>query len=261
MSDTRTDGSRSFYFFDIDDNLLFLPTKNYLWNAEAQQEKEINSGELAAYLPHLGRPGPWQAWSVREETYRDSRDTPGAPLREQTFIKDLIAAIRSGGQWRGPSWRLLEHAAKNKRPIAVITARGHHSSTIEEGFKVLADRGLIAAVPEILGVYAVNNPEVRNQIGADDPAMTVPSAKKLAIKHAVETALNRYGRNVAHRFGLSDDDPANVVLAISAMRDCKDSYPDKRFFVINTHHAEFVKLEVFTMDDPVTAPREGAHFL
>jgi predicted enzyme related to lactoylglutathione lyase len=52
---------------------------------------------------------------------------------------------------------------------------------------------------------------------------------------------------------MSDDDPANVVLAISAMRDCKLKYPDKRFFVINTNGKEFVKLEIFPMSDPVTA--------
>jgi hypothetical protein len=156
---------------------------------------------------------------------------------------------------------LLEHAARNKRPIAVITARAHHPLTIREGFKVLAERGLIAAVSPILGSYPVNFPKVRALIGASDPATTVPSAKKLAIKHAVETGLNKYGRGRPHLFGLSDDDPANVVLAISAMRDCKVAYPDKRFFVINTNRPEFVKLEVFAIDDPVTAVREGTRIL
>jgi len=260
MSDAREDGSRSFYFFDIDDNLLFLPTKIYLWNAETGQEKAISSGEFAAYQPELGRPGRWQAWSVREQTFRDFRDAPGTPPRDQRFIKDLTAAI-SGNNWRGPSWPLLEHAARSQRPIAVITARGHQPSTIEEGFKVLAERGLIAAVPPIVGLYPVTNPKVQELIGATDPAMTIPSAKKLAIKDAVETALDTYGRDPPHRFGLSDDDPANVVLAISAMRDRKLSYPDKRFFVIDTHHTEFVKLEVFTIDDPVTAARQGRPIL
>jgi len=85
--------------------------------------------------------------------------------------------------------------------------------------------------------------------------------KKLAIKSAVDTALADYGRDLKHRFGMSDDDPANIVLVISAMRDCKISYPDKRFFAINTNHAEFVKLEVFTIDDPVTATQQGIHIL
>ena len=42
---TTFDRSVSFYFFDIDDNLLFLPTKIYLWNAETRSERVVSSGE------------------------------------------------------------------------------------------------------------------------------------------------------------------------------------------------------------------------
>jgi hypothetical protein len=261
MTGARDDGSFSFYFFDIDDNLVFLATEVYLWNAEAGAEMAISTGEFAVVEHQLGRPGLWQAWSVREETFRDFRDAPDTAARDQRFVKDLLTAISSGNAWRGPSWPLLEHAARSQRPIAVISARGHQPSTIEEGFKLLVDCGLLAAVPPIVGVYTVNNPEVRALIGATDPAMTVPSMKKLAIKFAVDTALADYGRDLKHRFGMSDDDPANVILVISAMRDCKISYPDKRFFAINTNRAEFVKLEVFTIDDPVTATQQGIHIL
>ena len=49
---------QSFYFFDIDDNLLFLPTNLYLWNAEARIERAVSSGEYAAIQNLLGRSGP-----------------------------------------------------------------------------------------------------------------------------------------------------------------------------------------------------------
>jgi hypothetical protein len=262
MSDAPETGSRSFYFFDIDDNLVFLDTKLYLWNAEKGEEKAISSGEFAVCQPLLGRPGPWQAWSVRDvETYRDFRDKPNTPVRQQTFVKDLIAAVKGGGEWQGPSWPLLVHAACNQRAIAIITARGHDPSTIEEGLKVLVELAQIPAVPPIVGIYTVNNPEVRAKIGISDPLMTTPSAKKVAIRNAVDTALKDYGPSLAHRFGMSDDDPANVALAISAMRDCKLAYPEKRFFVIKTNRADLVKLEVFRYDDPVTAARVGKHVL
>jgi catechol 2,3-dioxygenase-like lactoylglutathione lyase family enzyme len=45
------------------------------------------------------------------------------------------------------------------------------------------------------------------------------------------------------------------------MRTCKEKYSDKRFFVVNTNEFEFVKLEVFPMDDPVTAHHSGAGVL
>ncbi|WP_207099029.1 VOC family protein [Rhizobium ruizarguesonis] len=254
-------GDQSFYFFDIDDNLLFLPTRIYLWNAEIKAEKSVSSGEFAAIQNSLGRPGPWQAWSIFDGTFRDFRDDPTLPMEQQTFIRDLGLALNSTISWQGPSWPLLVHAATKGRAVAMVTARGHAPATIEAGLALLVARGLLAAMPPILGIYTVSNSDVRKLLGADDPAMTVPSVKKRAIKHAVGIALERYGRDLPHRFGMSDDDPNNVVLAISAMRDCKVDYPDKRFFVINTNHDEYVKLEIFPMAHPVTGPAEGKTLL
>lgn len=256
-----SDGSVSFYFFDIDDNLLFLPTKLYLWNAEIQAEEAISSGEFAGVQNLLGRPGKWQAWAVREETFRDFRDRPDLPAAEQAFVKDLLAAAADSTPWQGPSWALLAHAAAAQRPVAMVTARGHEPTTIEAGLHALVERGFLPAVPPILGIYTVTNPGVRERLGAGDPAMTIPSIKKLAIKDAVDRALALHGSAPPHRFGMSDDDPNNVVLAISAMRDCKLKYPDKRFFVINTNHDEFVKLEIFPMAHPVTAAATGVGLL
>ncbi|HEX8285753.1 MAG TPA: VOC family protein [Pyrinomonadaceae bacterium] len=256
-----SDGSVSFYFFDIDDNLLFLPTKLYLWNAESRQEQAISSGEFAAVQNELGRPGKWQAWAARAETFRDFRDRPDLPAAEQAFVKDLLAASADSAPWRGPSWPLLVHAATARRPVAMVTARGHEPTTIEAGLQALVERGFLPGVPPILGIYTVTNQGVRDRLGAGDPAMTIPSIKKLAIKDAVDRALAQHGSAPPHRFGMSDDDPNNVVLAVSAMRDCKLKYPDKRFFVINTNHDEFVKLEIFPMAHPVTAAATGEGLL
>lgn len=256
-----SDGSVSFYFFDIDDNLLFLPTRLYLWNAEIQEEQAISSGEFARIQNELGRPGKWQAWAIGEETFRDFRDQPDIPVDEQAFIRDLLAAAAGSATWQGPAWPLLVHAATAQRAIAMVTARGHEPTTIEAGLQTLVERGFLPAVPPILGIYTVTNPGVRERLGAGDPAMTIPSIKKLAIKDAVDRALALHGSVPPHRFGMSDDDPNNVVLAISAMRDCKLKYPDKRFFVINTNRDEFVKLEIFPMAHPVTAAATGVGLL
>jgi len=258
---TDPDGSLSFYFFDIDDNLLFLPTNLYLWNAERKIEQAISSGEFAAIQNDLGRKGKWQPWAVRDETFRDFRDVPGVPADRQAFSRDLHAAIAGDRPWQGPSWPLLVHAAEKQRPIAMVSARGHEPKTVEAGLHTIVARGLLKSVPPILGIYTVTNPGVRARLGATDPAMTVPSIKKIAIKDAVAKALSRYGAAPPHRFGMSDDDPSNVVLAISAMRDCKVQYPQKRFFVINTNHEEYVKLEIFPMAHPVTTMKSGERLL
>jgi len=258
---SASDGSVSFYFFDIDDNLLFLPTKLYLWNAETRAELPISYRDFANVQNKLGCPGKWQAWSARAETFRDFHDRPGVAAADQAFVTDLKTAIANGTAWQGPSWPLLVHAAKHGRPIAVVTARGHDPQTIEAGLRELASRQLLTAMPPILGVYAVTNESVRKALGIIDANMTVPSIKKMAIRDAVERALRKYGAAPPHRFGMSDDDPNNVVLAISAMRDCKVTYPDKRFFIVNTNQQEFVKLEIFPMDHPVTAGAAGAGVL
>lgn len=255
------DGSISFYFFDIDDNLLFLPTKLYLWNAETKKEMVVTSGEFADVQNQLGRVGKWQAWALRAETFRDFCDQPNVAAIDQTFVRDLKTAVATEAAWQGPSWPLLVHAASKQRPIACVTARGHEPSTIEAGFHELVALGLLSAVPPILGIYTVSNEAVRRALGASDPNMTVPSIKKMAIRDAVAKALQKYGAGPPHRFGMSDDDPNNVTLAISAMRDCKVQYPEKRFFVINTNHEEYVKLEIFPMTHPVTAAASDANLL
>jgi catechol 2,3-dioxygenase-like lactoylglutathione lyase family enzyme len=249
------DNSVSFYLFDIDDNLLLLPTRLYLWNAETQKELAVSSGDFANVQNDLGRTGQWASWAVRAQTFRDFRDTPNVPADQQTFVRDVQAAL-TGEKWRGPSWPLFVHAVEKQRPIAFVSARGHAPATIQAGLKCLTAHEHLPE-PNVLAVYTVTNDEVRGALGAADPAMTIPSIKKIAIKDAVKKGLDRYGSGPPHRFGMSDDDPNNVVLAISAMRDCKEMYPDKRFFVINTNAREFVKLEVFPMMDPVTASRSG----
>lgn len=257
----ENDGSVSFYFFDLDDNLFFLPTKLYLWNAEQQLERAISSGEYAANHSRFEGTLTVQEWAVRPEfTYRDFRDAPGVGPNDQQFSKDLLEAV-SMPAWQGPSWALLEHAAKNQRPVVFISARGHSPETIEAGFKLLAERGLLAAPLSILATYTCSNPAIRDELGVTDPSMSVAAVKKLAIKAAVEKALEKHGIEPPHRFGMSDDDPNNVVLAINAMRDCKEKYPDKRFFVINTNRDHYVKLEVFPMLHPVTADAQGKTLL
>jgi hypothetical protein len=125
------DRSLSFYFFDLDDNLLFLPTSLYLWNAETREEMPISSGDFVKVENQLGRSGKWAAWSVRAETFRGFNDQPDAPVVQQTFLRDLHAIVAKGGVWRGPSWPLFVHAAEKGRPIGCVSARGHAPATIE----------------------------------------------------------------------------------------------------------------------------------
>lgn len=147
--------------------------------------------------------------------------------------------------------------------MAIITARGHSPETLQAGIRVLVENELILCEPNYLAIFAVGNAQVADELLArvsDDAERAAIAAlrdktaalKRIAIRQAVESALEKYGAEPEHRFGMSDDDPQNVDLIVKAMCDCKNKHPDKRFFVINTHEGEWVKLEVFPVNYPVT---------
>lgn len=249
---TRGDGSVSFYFFDIDDNLLFLPTKIYVTDTETGAEKGLSTGAFADVEGLLGKPGRWEAWTLGPGAFRDFSDTPGAAPCDSAFVRDIRAAL--GGQgWRGPSWPLYLHACAEGRPTAFITARGHAPETIRAGLAALAEAGVAPCAPDVLAIYPVGEANTRRLLGGDAHT-TTPVLKRRAILQAVAAGLAAHGAAPPHRFGMSDDDPRNVSLIVAAMRDAKARHPDKRFFAIDTNRADHVKLEVFAMDYPATKP-------
>jgi hypothetical protein len=132
----------------------------------------------------------------------------------------------------------------NKRPIAIITARGHHPDTLKRGIDILRDRGHLANNPNYLGIYTVSHPQVRGALGDADGRWSVPELKKAAIMQSVRQAMHRYGKNPYHRFGMSDDDPDNIALILAAMSELKREYPENAFFVIDTSRRPVIKSEV-----------------
>jgi len=262
----RDDGSISFYFFDIDDNSLFLETPIFLRNAKTGETKQISTTELASVRGDLGRVEPWVDWETYEDTYSHFRDIPAdqkKPGQKEYFVEDIETAIEEPPEtWQAPAWPLLVYACEQQRPLAFVTARGHSRETIKAGLQTLVDHGKLAQMPNLLEIYAVSNPEMSEELLASQtpeerarvealPDRT-SALKRIAIRNIVDKAVEKYGIEPEHRFGMSDDDPENVDLIIKAMADCKNKYLDKRFFVINTHHGEHVKLEVFPIYYPVT---------
>jgi len=247
----------SFYFFDFDDNIMFLETKILVLNTVTRKTKELSTGDFANVFQLLGQPGDWQDYAMFDGSYQNFRDIPADQLKpgqKQHFVKDVEAAVSgSDDSWQAPAWPLFVHACANQRPVSIVTARGHSPATLQAGVRALVDKGLLPQEPNYHTVFPVGNDDVRrDQLDDPDLVVTTPALKKRAIMQTVDQALERYGAEPEHRFGMSDDDPKNVHLIISAMVECKKKYPDKRFFVINTHLGEKVKLEVFPVDFPVT---------
>lgn len=247
-------GGRSFYFFDLDDNVLFLDSKIYIFNKHTGEELALSTGEFAAISRRIGVPGPLEDYETRDDDatgsfrrFRDLSDIQNP--RHQPFVADMVSALQKPDiKWKGPSWNCFVHASLNQRPMSIITARGHHPETIRAGLEILAEAGHIAAKPNFMGIYPVSHDQVRRDLGdtsaSGGPRATVSQLKKSAIIASVETAMQLYGANPHHRFGMSDDAPENLELIVDALRILKGRHPQNRFYVIDTHQDRFVKREV-----------------
>lgn len=257
----------SFYFFDFDDNIMFVETPILIRDKKTKKVKKVSTAEFAKIRGEFGKPGKYKDIEVFDDTYSHFRDIAADKMKAngvQHFVEDVTKAIAGTPEvWQRPAWPLFVHACKEQRPVAIVTARGHSPETLKAGVRVLKEKGLIKREPNYLAIYAVGNAEVAAELMAtvkdpkdrkNLPALSdkTSALKRIAIRRAVDSAMEQYGAEPEHRFGMSDDDPQNVDLIIKAMCDCKSKYPDKRFFVINTHEGEWVKLEIFPVNFPVT---------
>lgn len=248
-------GGRSFYFFDFDDNIAFLSTPIYIFHRETGAELKLTSSEFARVHRSIGKEGPYADYRIDlsepNGSFRNFRDRDLNWLerfagRKQFFIEDLACALGLPDvQWKGPSWSCFYHATLNRRPLSMITARGHHPQTIREGFRLMVRKRFLPHEPNYLSIYPVMNPEVRKDLGDQRLELTVAELKRMAIRASVEKAIQVYGHNPYHRFGMSDDDPHNIEQIVREFTALKNKYPEMSFFVIETQAGRYVKWEVY----------------
>lgn len=255
----------SYYFFDWDDNIMFLDTKILVRNKNTGETREVSTTKYPDVHPNLGKAGEWADYEEFGGTYGNFRDIPAAELaggQRQHFVDDVDKASSGqtdrGDKWQAPAWPYFKYACEKQRPVSIVTARGHSPETLQAGVQLLVDKGHLPCMPKFHTVIAVTNPGVRTTLqdwakeGEAPGDNDIPALKRLAIKMSVQKAFDEHGEDADLRFGMSDDDPSNVQLVIQAMAECKIQYPEKRFFVINTHTGQHVKLEVFPLDVSVT---------
>ena len=248
-------GGRSFYFFDLDDNILLMDTKIVLFHKKTGREIEISSAELAQNIKTIGKSGKFaDYYIIRNDaagSYRNFQDRiippwEGGSGRRQSIEVDLEKTLeKPEWDWHGPSWNHFFYAVLNGRPISIITARGHHPRTIKRTLNILYKKGYLLKKPNILTIYPVSNPQIRKKLG--DPSLNKPIAilKKEALLRSVEKAFKKYGFNSHHRFGVSDDDPLNIEEITSTLVEIKKKYPENAFFVIDASEGKVQKTEIF----------------
>ncbi len=247
-------GGRSFYFFDFDDNIVFLSTSLVVFHKETGAELLLTSGDWARFHHTIGKDGPFKDYEIRFDdqtgSFRNFRDHHPEELmklgqKRQLFVEDIAAAMGVPDlQWKGPSWECFYHAAFNQRPVSLITARGHHPETLKDGIRLLVDRRILPLEPNYLSIYPVSNVPTRRALGDEGLALSVAELKQRAIRASVEKALELYGYSAHHRFGMSDDDPKNIQLIVEEMTRLKNDYPEMSFFMIETHEGAFLKHEI-----------------
>lgn len=247
-------GGRSFYFFDFDDNVAFLTTPMFLFHKESGQEIQISSREFGQHSQWIGKRGPFADYELNYDpvtgSFRCFRDKDMNWLhrligRKQIFELDLRAALGLPAiQWQGPSWNCFYHAVFNARPLALITARGHHPQTIQKGIRQWVHRGHLPRDPNYLAIYPVSHPDIKTELELPD-SQSIPHLKQKALRLSVKKALREYGENPHHRFGMSDDDPRNIQWIVDEMKKLKCEYPTMSFFVIQTEGEKMIKHEVF----------------
>lgn len=247
-------GGRSFYFFDFDDNVAFLSTPIIIFHKKTNEEIALSSSEFAQEHKNIGKSGPYEDYFMdfndQNGSFRYFRDKELNPLeikagKRQGFVEDVHKALQNvDSMWKAPSWNCFYHATYNKRPVSLITARGHHPGTIKDGVNLMVRSGYLPHDPNYHSIYPVSNPEVRLELGDHDFNKSVAELKKHAIRASVEKAIAEYGYSPYHRFGMSDDDHKNVELITEEMRELKSKYPDMSFFVIETFKDSFSKREI-----------------
>jgi hypothetical protein len=247
-------GGRSFYFFDFDDNIAFLTTPLVLFHRENGTELVISTGEFGQAHGHIGKAGIYKDYEVRIDdrngTFRNFRDHEADILskfgtRRQFFIEDVAAILNLPDlNWKGPSWECFYHATFNQRPVSLITARGHHPETLKAGVREFVAKKWLPMEPNYLSVFPVSHNQTREELGDSQLNMTIAELKQRAIRASVEQAVQSYGHNPHHRFGMSDDDPRNIELIVEEMTRLKSRFPDMSFFMIETHNGNFIKHEV-----------------
>ncbi len=247
-------GGRSFYFFDFDDNVAFLTTPMFLFHKTTGAEIEISSKQLAEFGGTIGKAGIYADYEFNHDpvagSFRNFRDKDFTFLdklsgKSQIFIKDLATVLAVADvDWKGPSWNCFYHAVFNGRPMALITARGHHPDTIKEGIRLWVGEGHLPCEPNYLAVYPVSHPDIKKSLGMAG-SESIPHLKQRALRASVECALKVYGSSAPHRFGMSDDDPRNVEWITAEMKRLKRDYPGMSFFIISTVGAEMLKHEIF----------------
>ncbi len=232
----------SFYFFDFDENILFLNTTSFLYHKDHDHEVELTSRQYSNHYYDIGQRGPYQNYEVRKHSFRNFSDHNDEPHQ---FLKDMSELVSlQHKEWQGPSWQFFEHAVAQARPLSLITARGHRPETLRQGISLLVQNRHLQREPNYHTIYPVIHPDTASQLVSQEHFENVPVLKARAFRESVLQGLEIYGEHLEHRFGMSDDNRDNLDAIEQEMRVMKKQFRHLRFYLIATCDGKFTRTEV-----------------
>lgn len=252
-----------YYAFDVDDNILFMPTMihmKHLVNGEWIDES-VSTEEFAKVRTDIDN------WKCHETSFRDFRDF--GPRGDEQFLYDLKIAIDN--KEFGPSWNAFIKCLLKGSVFLIVTARGHGPVAIRKGieyiiynilteeeqhemasnlisfgdlfgdydilkdydFEILIDNYLDNC--EFIGVSSPNFLENNKDLVGSNGAANPEKSKERAIGNFIQK-INKWGKQVGFnvKLGFSDDDIRNVDFIKRYFNENKDFY-DINFYIIDTH--------------------------
>lgn len=274
MNDNKNKIHIEYSCFDIDDNLLHMPTKINMMNIKTGEKQGVSSEMFAEIRNDKDN------WELADDAFIEFRDF--GPRGDNAFLEDLKYAVNN--KEFAPSWDKFITVLENGYLFALITARGHAPEAIRKGIEWIVDNYLtddqkrkmysnlakfsyhfkeigttdkhhtanldtsnFSQNPQVKSYldkcdyYGVSNEEfvVKHKSGgADSPEV----GKEIALKEfmdKVQGFANRIGATIS--FGMSDDDIRNVIHVEKVFKELKEIYPDTIFRLYDTSKRGYTK--------------------
>ena len=265
-----------YYIFDWDNNILHMPTQIHLERRRADGTWEPISVSTSAFAVLRSdreniRP-PKGDWELSFADFRDLENRP-----ESAFLADTrraLDAVLAGADETGPSFRQFQKALVEGRLFAIVTARGHKSSTLRKGVEMfiermlspadratmianlrgymeafgeahdlLSDAEVVARYLDLNHYHAVTSPEFRSRMGQKAPVgEQTEEAKQFAIRDFVGHVIRiirKAGMDRPVSVGFSDDDSANTrAVERYIHQELAREFPGVKFVVYDTSDPE-----------------------
>ena len=268
--------------FDIDDNILVLPTRIWL-KGDAGETRGISSQDWAI-AGHLFAPAAGGTRLTGSGDYRGfaiplDRKAPDFGFRDfndaRSFRADVTKAVEaSETAWRGPVWSRFAEAMRSPASAEnahLITARGHTPGAIHDGLEELQRRGYVANLLPATNIFPVQDPTLKVE---GQPLVGDTATKKAFVMTTLLDAVQKAplgaeaapvvtpdgrGHRAMHLWEFSDDDYANYGKAVAALgaEVKKSRWPNVKIRVIftGTNHPTEKPRTVVLQDDGTPRPQ------